>query len=255
MKLRRLVDSFYRSWQEIRKPSAKEFDGVTPDGVYFLLDSGGRRIHVSHPRRLGYYKDGAEERIANLAREYCVDKETLAASDLVVDVGAHSGEFGLWAEQFGAAYIGIEPDPFAFRALELNLPQQTVVNIAVGAQTGTSKFSLATSTGDSSFQNSLSKKSINVHVEPLDMVLKNLCAAGEIAILKIEAEGFEPEVLEGALTTLARTRIVTVDAGEERRGQSTAPQCLNILFATGFLLEKVFLKRGIFMLRNSRQLQ
>ena len=255
MKLRQLADSVYRSWQEIRKPSAKEFDGVTPDGFYFLSDSGGRRIHVSHPRRLGYYKDGARERIANLAREYCVDKETLAAGDLVVDVGAHSGEFGLWAEQFGAAYIGIEPDPVAFRALELNLPTQTAVNLAVGAQTGNSQFSLATSTGDSSLEISPSKKSINVRVEPLDVVLENLWPTGEIAVLKIEAEGFEPEVLEGALTTLARTRVITVDAGEEREGQSTAPQCLNILFENGFLLEKVFLRRGIFMLRNPHQLQ
>ena len=68
---------------------------------------------------------------------------------------------------------------------------------------------------------------------------------------QIEAEGFEPEVLEGAGEVLKRTELVTVDAGEERGGASTAPECLNLLFGAGFILKNVFLKRGIFLMARA----
>lgn len=246
MKITRALDSVYRKWLEIRRPSKGEYSGVDTDGYYFVRDlQTGSRIFVSHQRRLAYYRDGVEARVSNLAREYCVDTLTLSSNDQVVDVGAHSGEFGLWVRRFGGRYLGIEPDPTAFGALERNFPTAALEQVAVGAERGVAEFSLATSTGDSSFGSS-GGTVIQVAVERLDDVVNRNFPSRRIAVLKVEAEGFEPEVLRGASQTLQRTDVVTVDAGEEREGKSTAPECVNILLNAGFELRQVFLRRGVF---------
>ena len=247
VKPKHIMDSVYRRWAEVRKPSKSDHSGVDSDGYYFVDDEeSGRRVFVSHPRRLAYYKEGIPARLANLAGEYCVMDLTFKPSDQVVDVGAHSGEFGLWVEQFGVSYLGIEPDPVAYGALVRNLPDSTLEPVAIGAQAGRARFSLATSTGDSSLEVGAGK-SITVQVKTLDEVVAQVFPSGPIALLKIEAEGFEPEVLQGGAETLGRTELVTVDAGEERSGQSTAPACINYLLGSGFKLRRVFLRRGIFL--------
>jgi FkbM family methyltransferase len=245
-------DDLYRKWLEVKKPSAATFDGVDADGYFYVHDvDSGRVVHVSHQRRLGYYAHGVTQRLNNLAREYCIEGLELVPSDVIVDVGAHSGELGLWAEKFGSQYLAIEPDPAAFGALSRNLPQAKKVNCAAGKQAGRLPFYLATSTGDSSFEIAERRKPIEVKVETLDVLVNSFFPGGNIAILKIEAEGFEPEVLEGAREVLKRTELVTVDAGEERGGASTAPECLNLLFGAGFILKNVFLKRGIFLMARA----
>ena len=206
---------------------------------------------MSHARRLLLYPNGVQARVEHLVREYCLSDLVLTEDDVIVDVGAHSGEIGLWAEKSKSRYLAIEPDPIAFGALARNFPGGQLVNAAAGEKPGTLPFFLATSTGDSSFEEGSSKKKINVMVQTLDEIVNTAFPDGKIAVLKVEAEGFEPEVLRGASQTLARTKIVTVDAGEERYGQSTAPECLNHLFNSGFQLEAVFLRRGVFRLRST----
>ena len=92
-----------------------------------------------------------------------------------------------------------------------------------------------------------------VVVERLDDVVNRNFPSGRIAVLKVEAEGFEPEVLRGADQTLQRTDVVTVDAGEEREGKSTAPECVNILLKAGFELRQVFLRRGVFLFESVKK--
>jgi FkbM family methyltransferase len=93
------------------------------------------------------------------------------------------------------------------------------VNSAVGKKPVTPLSFLSTSTGNSSFQEGCSVKEINVKAEALDQIVNTAFPDRKIAVLKIEAEGSEPEVLRGASQTLARTKIVAVDAREERKGE------------------------------------
>lgn len=249
--LRSILRSLFNWWLDHRKPAKTEYSGVDSDGYYFVeSDLGPQRVYVAHPRRLEYYKHGVEARLSGLSRQYCVDDLVLQKSDQVVDVGAHSGELGLWVQRFGSQYLAIEPDPVAFKALSKNLPAANLEPLAIGARAGQARFSIATSTGDSSFEEA-SGSLMMVEVESLDEVVGRVFPAGDIALLKIEAEGFEPEVLKGASETLRRTQLVTVDAGEERSGESTAPDCVNILLGAGFLLRRVFLGRGTFLFSSN----
>ena len=59
-----------------------------------------------------------------------------------------------------------------------------------------------------------------------------------VDLLKIEAEGFEPEVPEGFVQTLKRCRHVVVDGGPERGpdSQTTIETCVNLLLENRFKL-------------------
>lgn len=54
----------------------------------------------------------------------------------------------------------------------------------------------------------------------LDDFLTNI-GVSELDLLKVEAEGFEPEVLQGAERILHKIRFVSVDCGPERMGIPT----------------------------------
>jgi len=71
-----------------------------------------------------------------------------------------------------------------------------------------------------------------------------------IRLLKVEAEGMEPEVLAGAHQTLQRVDYVAVDAGPERGGENTVPAVLNALTSAGFEVLDCYLVRGTFLLRR-----
>ena len=74
-------------------------------------------------------------------------------------------------------------------------------------------------------------------------------------ILKIEAEGAEPEVLEGAADTLASIDWVTIDCGHER-GVSKAHTFVetNVLMQDlGFRLHRAQFKRITALYRNTRR--
>jgi hypothetical protein len=57
-----------------------------------------------------------------------------------------------------------------------------------------------------------------------------------IEVLKVEAEGAEPEVLRGAVKALRRCRFVTMDCGCERgvRGEDTIRDACNAVYEQGF---------------------
>ena len=86
-----------------------------------------------------------------------------------------------------------------------------------------------------------------VQTERLDSIMDTL-ELESIDLLKVEEEGFEPEVLAGAERTLTRCRLVAVDCGPERDGFDTAARCVEILYDHGFKLSdtRMFSGRMLF---------
>mgnify|MGYP006289466727 CR=1 FL=1 len=73
-----------------------------------------------------------------------------------------------------------------------------------------------------------------------------------IKLLKVDAEGAEPEVLQGACDLLPYCRHVVVDAGPERGVEqvSTAPEVINYMAASGFDVVQVDPSRLVIAFRN-----
>ena len=59
----------------------------------------------------------------------------------------------------------------------------------------------------------------------------------KIELLKVEADGFEPEVLEGLDSCRDRIKRISVDTSPERRGVSTTAAVVAELKKKGYLTE------------------
>ena len=72
-----------------------------------------------------------------------------------------------------------------------------------------------------------------VSATTLDRLAERLNLDG-VDLLKCDAEGAEPEVIEGGMDLLGRTRQVAIDTGPERLGERTDETCAKLLERIGF---------------------
>lgn len=227
---------------------------VNDGGVYMVMERGtGRTIAVPHRLRLAVFNPGIGARLRSLAESYCLETSMIKPGDLVIDCGANCGELGLWVRALGARYMAFEPDPAAFAALKHNVGAGHASSRALSDETGTAVLAMATATADSSLVGVNKRGGLNipVHTIRLDDVVRDQ-GVESIRVLKVEAEGFEPEVLNGAIEALGLTDIVTVDAGPERQGHNTVPEVTRILVSRGFLLRAANLRSGRFLFVSAR---
>lgn len=205
----------------------------TADGVFVLVD--GQRISVPSPLRWKLYRKGWDARLDWLAREYGVGRHAaLTAQCVVLDVGANAGEFAHVCARYGARVHCFEPDPAAFACLTRNLADlanATAHDDVIWKDDGEIEFGLAPERADSSvfaIGPRIRKRALRIETFAREQGLSR------IDLIKCDAEGAEPEVLEGAGPALAIVRAVALDTGPERKGARTHGACRAILEAHGF---------------------
>jgi len=163
-------------------------------------------------------------RVSNLD----ADLLALAGDDVrtIFDIGANIGQSAAsFAAMFpGASIFAFEPLPQACQSIKvLGIPQVEVIEAAVGASTGSAMLHVNADSRTNSllapnligrelFGDMLEEQSQrNVKVISVD----DFCDARRITaidVLKIDAQGSELLVLEGATRTLPRCRIIQVEA-------------------------------------------
>jgi FkbM family methyltransferase len=142
----------------------------------------------------------------------------LRPGDAVVDVGANQGMMSLTAASAvgpTGAVFAFEPHPLTFARLHHNLKINgaatvSATNVAVGSSEGTVAFA---DESDDSGNSVTSDGPLTVPVQTLDRLLAG--GTQQIAMLKIDVEGYEKFVLEGAAQTLARTDCVYLEADDQ----------------------------------------
>jgi len=133
-------------------------------------------------------------------------KRILGTDSLFVDVGANVGSYSIWAADLGSRVIAVEPATEALKWLrknaDLNQIDLEIVPAALAGQPGVMRFTESLAT-----QNHLIPEDggdgVEVEVRTLDSVLGNRTADG----VKIDVEGAEHMVLDGARTALAEGRL------------------------------------------------
>lgn len=131
-----------------------------------------------------------------------------------VDAGANKGDFTkrLYALNPGIHAVCFEPAPKLAAGIRSNIPEAVVVETALGREVGTATFSLY---GDASPLNSLyartarpltPSETITVPVMTLDTYAKDT-QIEKIDFVKVDVEGAELAVLEGARDLLERRSI------------------------------------------------
>jgi len=149
--------------------------------------------------------------------------------ELVIDVGANEGQFSRAVrESYGGdvAILGFEPLDAAYSRLQSNFSGDSMAvfrRCAIGAENGTSEINLNTFSQSSSFmrlgENHLSAfpnaREIGrraVEMVRLDDALKDVKWRSP-SLLKIDVQGYESKVLEGASSTLDQVDHVLVEIG------------------------------------------
>jgi FkbM family methyltransferase len=214
---------------------------VIRDKTMIGVADGDYELMLPSPHRIPRYRGGIACRIAKLAGRYgCPDFYDPQVGDVVVDVGSNIGEFSLYVVSKGAQAYAFEPDPSVFACLSRNLRQvtnATAFQLALWNERTTLRFFRAPDKADSSFFEPDSKIQEVIQMEAcrLDDVA-DIAALERIDFLKIDGEGAEPEILQGAVRTLQRTGRVSIDVGPERLGESTRDTVIEILVASGFTI-------------------
>ena len=184
------------------------------------------------------YRNGIRARGKFLHKSYCIDKLNFSKKDVILDCGANSGDLFIELKDRISSdkYIGIEPNPKDFEVLKLNCPNTTLINKALGIEKSFLDFFVATSNGDSSLIKPKNFQNI-IKVEVISLIqLMNELKLDKVKLLKLEAEGFEPEILIGAKERIKDIEYIAIDGGYER-GISEEETFTTL---TNFLIKKDF---------------
>ena len=158
----------------------------------------------------------------------CLDEAFAGVeAPLALDIGAHQGETAGWIlDRYpNAEVVSFEPTPESFRVLDALRGKYRfrAVNAAVGAENG----SLAFHINPQSMTNSLLEMDpalaaldpnarqvshpIQVPVLRLDDFLKENRLERPIDYMKLDVQGYEARVLQGASSTMSRVRFIMVE--------------------------------------------
>lgn len=219
-------------------------DGLRPvalrrDGDAFVLETTGHSMRVPSALIWRSYRRGWAVRQARLAAEFGLgDPFRVGPGDTVIDIGANVGDFAITAAEAGATVLAIDGDPKVFDCLRHNTAGTSAIHpecAILWKEEGMVTFYSAPDRADSSIflPPGEAVTQFSAQATTLDALARKH-EIGEVALLKMDAEGAEPEVLQGARTVLARTRHVAIDTGPERNGEETGAACTEILQEHGF---------------------
>jgi FkbM family methyltransferase len=149
---------------------------------------------------------------------------TLRTNDLFIDVGANVGSYTVLASAvIGARSIAIEPIPAAYKVLLQNLGLNSCLdrviplNIAAAAENGklhmTSHLDTTNRVVSDPVRGNV-KEFVEVEARTIDQIAGDLQT--EAVVLKIDVEGYEAQVLQGAKRLFASGKVIAVVCETQR---------------------------------------
>jgi FkbM family methyltransferase len=201
---------------------------------YLILSQMPTR-HAINKNFINYaYQRGVVNRALDLAKAYRIDTISFVPGDVIVDCGANLGDLKLYFDYINVdvEYVGFEPSKTEFSCLQKNSHPSACHNLGLWNLKTTLKFFQSSAYGDSSFMPiPRFENSYEIDVVRLDETI-----SGKIKLLKLEAEGCEPEVIMGCEGILGNIDYIAADLGPERgaQGENTVPFVVNYLLARNF---------------------
>lgn len=193
--------------------------------MFWRLDSGGKLLRVLggtyEPQQTGLFV------------------QRVKPGATVLDVGAHTGYYSLLAARLAGptgSVWSFEPDPVNFRFLKRHIALNRLDHVhatqsAVSDSAGTAHFELGSGTGTGR----LGKAG---HLRVDTIALDDFCDARDLRVsaIKIDVEGAEELVLQGAMKTLTRDRPVVFLS---THGTAVHAHCVDLLRGIGYQLRPI----------------
>ena len=224
----------------------ENFDLVLNNQINKCFDDG--TVFLSfHGKKNGFYLPFVDDRMRIMSEKgpfdrwlqekYTKGRIKVKQTDTVIDCGAFVGAFAIYAFKAEAEKVyAIEPSSRNFHCLNKNIEHYGAdsivepVNIGLGDKCNRLRLNLSSMSCEDSFLE-CDAGSINDYEEVDILTLKDFIQQKNIDVnnlyLKIEAEGFEPEILDG-LGNL-RPRVIVIDVSPERNGISPRKQLKKVL--------------------------
>ena len=226
------------------------FECDAKPGRYAVCAGEYRRLFYHKKQACKSYTHGVRGRAAEIGRDYLLNDIDFENGDKVVDCGANIGDLRLYfsEKQLEIEYVGIEPSPLEFECLQENVFPDTVFNLGLWDSDGQLDFYLSSEGADSSL---IKPAQFDTVIKVPTRRLADI-VQGPVKLLKIEAEGAEPEVLKGAEPLLPQVAWIAADVGYERGvdQESTLPAVVNYLLGQNFELVDVTHDRVVALFKN-----
>ena len=244
---------------EIRflKISENEFDG------FQAVDYSSNTSSFFINRFQGYYSyhNGMNFRANEMGKEiYMLDEINFFPNDIIFDVGANLGDLNLFfnLNKIEVKYYGFEPGKDEFICLKKNIPKSfsaKLFPIALGNKSEETFFYYKPNNADNSIVpiDNYTEKYM-VSVKTLDeIIIENGLVNTKIKFLKLEAEGYEPEILYGLKKHLNNIEYISADLGFERgvKEETTSPDVINFLLKNNFEIIRQSNNRNTFLFRST----
>tara|TARA_B000000557_G_C20767809_1_gene440296 strand:+ start:108 stop:968 length:861 start_codon:yes stop_codon:yes gene_type:complete len=218
---------------------------------YYIKKTRERKVFYPNRRISNIFID-YKLHIEKFFKTYCLDEINFQENDLVIDCGANIGELYLAfdVKKIKISYIAFEPDKKAFNSLEKNTKNgnQQLYNLALSDKNEKRKLYTDTDGGNTSLSEFESTSIEEIETKTLDSFnFKN------IKLLKIDAEGHEPEVLTGLTETLKNVEYIAIDHSDERgfNQEKTTVEVFDFLYKNNFQVVAVSPFREISLFKNS----
>ncbi len=207
--------------------------------LYYVSDGNMRMYFFDKLRGIQTYSYGIKYRAEQLIKTYGINIIKFSERDVIIDCGANYGDLYSWTKinNLNINYISFEPSPNEFKCLELNCLNQINNNYALSNEEGNFDFYVKSDSGDSSIIEPSSGFTSKIKVKTITLskyINKNNIE--KVKLFKLEAEGFEPEILQGASNVLDKIEYIGVDGSPERGKDNDT----TIEYASDFLISRGF---------------
>ena len=214
--------------------------------ITFVFENKKQGVHS--------YKKGLNARAIEIGKAYMLDEIDFLENDFIVDCGANVGDLLLYfkLKNYKISYLGIEPSPEEHSCLEINAKDYMHSNIGLWNKKAEKTFFVSSDGADSSLITpSTFDSKIDIKCDRLDNLLSD---NKNVKLLKLEAEGAEPEVLDGASTILRNIEYISADLGPERGVDNleTYSEVTNLLYKNNFSLIKINPERLSVLYKNNK---
>jgi len=245
------------------KNKSKFFYVKKINNKHFAVNSEEGIVNTAVLYRCLNLSSGLEWRINSLAKSYGVDyfKSIFEKKKpVIIDIGANIGEFSIFCAKRSSKVFSIEHDKSVYPMLKLNLekffPDNTAsFNLSISNKTGIQNIFYGTLTGSTTLIEPIEKRDFNEKMEisrfsPEDKVwdltksitLDDFIDENKIEfidLIKCDAEGAEPEVIEGLKRNLEKVDYISIDTGPERNGEHTTDDVVALLKQKNFEIIKI----------------
>ena len=193
-------------------------------------------------------------RAKRLFQSYGLGQIKFDKTDVVIDCGANYADLWLTLRHKISPqnYITFEPGETEYAAIKMNAPNGIHNNIGLADKSGNAKFYLNEADADSSIvMPAKFTKEVNIQTISLSEYL--MCnPISKIKLFKLEAEGFEPEILKGAMPILDKIEYIAIDGGYERgiKKEETFSHLTNVLASHGYKMQTIIFEWGRALFRR-----